>query len=234
MSFSAESSVFSHSFILKYENKQISACSWLFLQEMRTSPLMSPHQPCSLYTTWWVLFHVPVVHEASMLEMEAPLAHHSLRRMQAALTRTWRKTRDNRQKHTPADTTLAPSLALCSARSQHESQCVRFSFPPTSCHLFSVLRNTELPLAAGLPQGGKNCLLESFKKKKRNGKRKIVANWVRLLFRQSSGTVELFSDSCFHFELLRVRSSSETKEMSSSTLPQHANTTSYTFHNSSC
>lgn len=96
-----------------------------------------------------------------------PLAHHSPRRMQAALTRTWRKTRDNRQKHTPADTTLAPSLALCSARSQHESQCVRFSFPPTSCHLFSVLWSTELPLAAGLPQGGKNCLLESLKKKKR-------------------------------------------------------------------
>lgn len=76
--------------------------------------------------------------------------------------------------------------------------------------------------------------LSLLKKKKTKGKWKMLANWVRLLFRQSSGTVELFSDSCFHFELLRVRSSSETKEMSSSTLPQHANTTSYTSHNSSC
>lgn len=54
-----------------WRRPQISAWFWLFLQEMRMSPLMSPHQSCSLDTTWWVLFHVSDVHEASMLETEA-------------------------------------------------------------------------------------------------------------------------------------------------------------------
>lgn len=140
-------------------------------------------------------------------------------------------TRQQAKTHTRGQHTVSlPRSVFCKISTW--VSCVRFPFPPTSCHLFSVLWNTELPLAAGLPQGGKNCLLESLKKKKK-GKWKIVVNWVRLLFRQSSGTVELFSDSCFHFEL-RVCSSSETKEMSSSTLPQHTNTTSYTSHNSSC
>lgn len=47
------------------------------------------------------------------------------------------------------------------------------------CHLFCMLGNTELPLAAGLPQGGKNCLLAFIKQE-----RKTRKNWaVKLLFR---------------------------------------------------
>lgn len=62
--------------------------------------------------------------------LSAPtLAHHTLRSMQTALTRTCRKTQVNRQKHTLAD---AHSRSLRSVGSQKESQSVRLFFPPTS------------------------------------------------------------------------------------------------------
>lgn len=63
------------SHILSYWNmKEATNISMLltFLTGNESVPFNAPpHQPCSLYTTWWVLFHVSVVHEASMLEMEA-------------------------------------------------------------------------------------------------------------------------------------------------------------------
>lgn len=116
--------------------------------------------------------------------LSAPtLAHHTLQSMQTALTRTCGKTRGNRQKETHLQT-HTPVLSLRSGGSQQESQSVRLFSPPPQllffqaamsgwpCHLFSMLWNTELPLASGLPQGGKN-VWWSFTKKMEKQEEKV-------------------------------------------------------------
>lgn len=204
---------------------------------MRKSPLMSPHQPCSLYTTWWVLFHVSVVHEASMLETEALCASFgsSLTEEDASsFDKNMEKDTRQQAKNTHPRTThwLPPSLCVLQDLDMSLSAWDSH-FPPLlaicslCCGTLSCLWLQNFHKVARI------VYLSLLKKKKEKENEK--------LWRTESGCCldsHLGPLCCLVTRVFILNScvcwSSETKEMSSSTLPQHGNTTSYTSNNSSC
>lgn len=139
--------------------------------------------------------------------LSAPhLAHHTLQSMQTVLTRTCGKTQGNRQKETHLQT-HPRSLSVLGDLNK-SLRAWDFSPPPSflpGSHVWlslpSVLHAVEHRAASGCRTSTRwqERLVEFYKKIK--NKRKSEQKWVRLWFRQSSGTGELFSDSCFDFEI---------------------------------
>lgn len=142
----------------------------------------------------------------SYLRSAPTLVHHTLQSMQTALTRTCGKTR-GKKKHLQTHT---PALSLCSVGSQQEPLSLRLFFPPffssflpgshVCLALPSVLHAVEHRAASGCRTSTRwqECLVEFCKKWKTWGK---VSRSESGCGFESSGTVKLFSDSCFDFEI---------------------------------